>query len=216
LFKSRDNEATRLQSFVLAGTTGAAKAVGIGTPDGVDIEAIQRVDATFDPTLFLAGATSLFSDVRAALSTGSIDPIAGRLSPELTAMFGNQLHYALTSGHQLTMTSIDHVTATLRGVEAGSAGDITCLVRYDVVGRMGLVALGGATPPQTQLAAMPKRPWFETWRLARPAGVTSPPLPATCPSCGAPATGGTHCAYCHALLVDATIEFRVEHIECMG
>jgi predicted lipid-binding transport protein (Tim44 family) len=210
LFKSRDNEATRLQSFVLADPTGAS---GVG---GVDVAAVQRVDATFDPTVFLAGATSLFSDVRAALSAGTIDPIAGRLSPELTSMFGNQLQYAMTTGHQLTMTSIDHVTASLRGVEAGSAGDIMCLVRYEVVGRMGLVALGGSVPPATQLAAMPQRPWFETWRLTRPAGVASPPLPATCPSCGAPATGGTHCAYCHALLVDATAAFRVEHIECMG
>ena len=131
-------------------------------------------------------------------------------------MFGKQLQYALSSGHQLTMSSIDQVTATLRGVEADSAGSIVCLVRYDVVGRMGLVALGASVPPASQLAAMPERPWFETWRLTRPAGLTSPPLPATCPSCGAPATGETHCAYCHALLVDATAAFRVEHIECMG
>jgi hypothetical protein len=217
LFKSRDNEATRLQSFVLADPTGTGNPGGVGAGGGdVDVAAVQRVDATFDPTLFLAGATSLFSDVRAALSAGTIDPVAGRLSPELTSMFGNQLQYAMTAGHQLTMTSIDQVTATLRGVEAGSAGDIMCLVKYDVVGRMGLVALGDSVPPANQLAAMPQRPWFETWRLTRPAGVSSPPLPTTCPSCGAPATGGTHCAFCHALLVDATAQFRVEHIECMG
>jgi len=212
LFKSRGDEATRLQSFVLAENTVG----GASGPGDVDVSAVQRVDATFDPNLFLAGATSLFSDVRAALSAGSIDPVAGRLSPELTSMFGNQLQYAMTTGHQLTMSSIDHVTATLRGVEAQSAGDIMCLVKYDVVGRMGLVALGGSVPPASQLAAMPQRPWFETWRLTRPAGVASPPLPTTCPSCGAPATGETHCAYCHALLVDATTQFRVEHIECMG
>jgi predicted lipid-binding transport protein (Tim44 family) len=230
LFKARDNDANRLQSFVLAAAPGAlgsaigvggsaigvgGSAIGVGGGD-VDVAAVQRVDATFDPTIFLAGATSLFSDVRAALSAGSIDPVAGRLSPELTAMFGNQLQYATTSGHQLTMTSIDQVTASLRGVEAGSAGDIGCLVRYDVVGRMGVVALGGSEPPASQLAAMPQRPWFENWRLTRPAGLASPPLPATCPSCGAPTTGGTHCPYCHALLVDATVAFRVEHIECMG
>lgn len=213
LFKSRDNEATRLQSFVFADTTGASAPSRFG---GVDVAAVQRVDASFDPTLFLAGATSLFSDVRAALSAGSVDPVAGRLSPELTSMFGNQLQYAMTTGHQLTMTSIDSVTASLRGAEASSAGDIMCLVKYEVLGRMGLVALNGSEPPATQLAAMPQRPWFETWRLSRPAGVTSPPLPATCPSCGAPATGGTHCAYCHSLLVDASIQFRVEHLECMG
>jgi hypothetical protein len=215
LFKSRDKEAARLQSFVLADPTGAGNGVGVGGDD-VDVAAIQRVDATFDPPVFLAGATALFSDVRAALSAGTIDPVAGRLSPELTSMFGNQLQYAVTTGHQLTMTSIDQLTATLRGVEADSAGSIVCLVRYDVVGRMGLVALGDAVPPATQLAAMPQRPWFETWRLTRPAGLTSPPLPSTCPSCGAPTTGGTHCVYCHALLVDATAQFRVEHIECMG
>ena len=214
LFRSRDNEAARLQSFVLADPAGAG-GVGVGGDD-VDVAAVQRVDATFDPTLFLAGATSLFSDVRAALSAGTIDPVAGRLSPELTSMFGNQLQYAMTTGHQLTMTSIDHVTASLRGVEADSAGNIVCLVRYQVVGRMGLVALSSNLPPASQLAAMPQRPWFETWRLTRPAGVTSPPLPATCPSCGAPATGETHCVYCHTLLVDATADFRVEHIECMG
>jgi predicted lipid-binding transport protein (Tim44 family) len=216
LFKSRRDDAARLQSFVLDPTgTGALAGVGVGGDD-VDVAAIQRVDATFDPTLFLAGATSLFSDVRVALSSGTIDPVAGRLSPELTSMFGNQLQYAMTTGHQLTMTSIDQVTATLRGVEADSAGNIVCLVRFEVVGRMGLVALGDSVPPASQLAAMPQRPWFETWRLTRPAGITSPPLPATCPSCGAPATGGTHCAYCHTLLVDATAQFRVEHIECMG
>jgi len=213
LFKSRDNEAVRLQSFVFADPTGAGNTGGTG---GVDIAAVQRVDASFDPTLFLAGATSLFTDVRAALSAGSIDPIAGRLSPELTSMFGNQLQYAMTTGHQLTMTSIEKVTATLRGVEAESAGDILCLVKYDVVGRMGLVMLNASVPPASQLAAMPQRPWFETWRLTRPAGVTSPPLPANCPSCGAPATGETHCVYCHTLLVDATVQFKVEHIECMG
>ena len=213
-FRSRDDEAARLQSFVLADPIGVVGA-GVGG-DGVDIAAVQRVDATFDQALFLAGATSLFSDVRAALSAGSIDPVAGRLSPELTAMLGKQLQYATTAGHQLTMTSIDEVTAILRGVEADSTGTIVCLVRYNVVGRMGLVALGGTVPPASQLAAMPQRPWFETWRLTRPAGLTTPPLPATCPSCGAPTTGGTHCTYCHALLVDATAQFRVEHIECMG
>jgi len=191
-------------------------AVGVADGDGVDIAAVQRVDATFDQRLFLAGATSLFSDIRAALSAGSIDPVAGRLSPELTSMFGNQLQYALTTGHQLTMTSIDQVSATLRGVEADSAGAIVCLVKYDVLGRMGLVAMNGTVPAPSQLAAMPQRRWFETWRLTRPAGLTSPPLPATCPSCGAPTTGGTHCTYCHALLVDATAQFRVEHIECIG
>ena len=142
--------------------------------------------------------------------------VAGRLSPELTSTFGNQLQYAMTTAHQLRMSSIDQVTATLRGVEADSSGNIVCLVRYDVVGRMGLIALSGAVPAASQLASMPQRPWYETWQLTRPAGVTSPPLPATCPSCGAPATGETHCAYCHTLLVDATEQFRVEHIECMG
>jgi len=216
VFRSRDNDAARLQSYVFADPTGTGNLGGVGVGGDVDVAAVQRVDATFDPTIFLAGATSLFHDVRAALSAGTIDPVAGRLSPELTSMFGNQLQYAMTTGHQLTMTSIDQVTATLRGVEAGSAGDIMCLVKYQVVGRMGLVALGDSVPPASQLAAMPQRPWFETWRLTRPAGVTSPPLPATCPSCGAPATGETHCIYCHALLVDATAQFRVEHIECMG
>jgi len=147
-FRSRDDEAARLQSFVLADPIGVVGA-GVGG-DGVDIAAVQRVDATFDQALFLAGATSLFSDVRAALSAGSIDPVAGRLSPELTAMLGKQLQYATTAGHQLTMTSIDEVTAILRGVEADSTGTIVCLVRYNVVGRMGLVALGGTVPPASQ------------------------------------------------------------------
>ncbi|HEY0871163.1 MAG TPA: hypothetical protein VGD55_12245, partial [Acidothermaceae bacterium] len=99
LFKSRDDQAARLQSFVFADPTGVGD---VGAAGGIDIAAVQRVDASFDPTLFLAGATSLFTDVRAALSAGSIDPIAGRLSPELTSMFGNQLQYAMTAGHQLT------------------------------------------------------------------------------------------------------------------
>ena len=138
LFKSRDDEAARLQSFVL-------RRPSRGWSHGRQpVTSTSRRSSgstrSFDPTFFLAGATSLFTDVRAALSAGSIDPIAGRLSPELTSMFGNQLQYAMTTGHQLTMTSIDKVTATLRGVEADSAGDIVCLVKYDVVGRMGLVA----------------------------------------------------------------------------
>jgi len=213
LFRPRDNEATRLQAFVLP-AAGAAAAPPAGSE--IDLADVQQIDPTFDPALFLVGAESLFVDVRAAMSAGSIDPIAGRLSPELTAMYGKQLQYAVSAAHQLTMTSIDHVTPTLRGVEPLSTGDLMCVVRYDVVGRMGQVALTGDVPPATQLAAMPQRPWFETWRLSRPAGVTTAHLPTTCPNCGAPATGESHCHFCHALLVDATAQFRVDSIECMG
>jgi hypothetical protein len=210
LFRSRDNEATRLQAFVLPAAPAPPSA------SVVDLADVQQIDPSFDPALFLVGAQSLFLDVRAALSAGSIDPVAGRLSPELTAMNGKQLQYAVNAAHQLTMSSIDHVTPTLRGVEPLSSGDLMCVVRYDVVGRMGPVALTGDVPPATQLAGMPQRPWFETWRLSRPAGVTTPPLPTACPNCGAPATGESHCHFCHALLVDATAQFRVDSIECMG
>jgi hypothetical protein len=184
--------------------------------NAVDLSDVHHVDAAFDEALFLAGVTSLFLDVRAAVSGGSIDPVAGRLSPHLTALIGNQLRYAVESGHELSMSSIDHVTAALRGAEALSDGDLVCLVRFDVAGRLGPVALLSDLAPAAQLAAMPTRTWYETWRLARPAGVTSPPLPQECPSCGAPASGETHCHYCHSLLVDATAQFRVQSIECMG
>jgi hypothetical protein len=210
LFRSRENEATRLQTFVLPAVATPASG------SDVDVAGVQKIDPAFDPALFLVGAQALFLDVRAALSAGSIDPIAGRLSPELTAMNGKQLQYAVSAAHQLTMSSIDQVTPTLRGAEPLSNGDLMCVVRYEVVGRMGPVALTGDVPPATQLAAMPQRSWFETWRLSRPAGVTTPPPPTACPNCGAPATGETHCHFCHALLVDAAEQFRVDSIECMG
>jgi hypothetical protein len=210
LFRPRDNEATRLQAFVLPAAAASPSA------SATDLADVQQIDPSFDPALFLVGARALFLDVRAALSAGSIDPVAGRLSPELTAMYGKQVQYAVNAAHQLTMSSVDQVTPTLRGVEPLSSGDLMCVVRYDVVGRMGQVALTGDVPPATQLATMPQRPWFETWRLSRPTGVTSPPLPTSCPNCGAPATGESHCHFCHALLVDATAQFRVDSIECMG
>jgi hypothetical protein len=206
LFRPRDDGAARLQAAVL----------GLSDATALDIRSVRLVDASFDPAAFIASAASLFADVRAALSSGAVDPIAGRLSPELTAIIGKQLHYATSIGHQLTMCSIDKVTATLRGVEALSNGTIVCVVRYDVTGRMSQVMLTGDVPPASQLAATPQRTWYETWRLAQPAGVTSPPPATACPSCGAPASGETHCHYCHALLVDATTQFRVENIECMG
>jgi hypothetical protein len=210
LFRARDDESARLASYA------AFKGAGVNAADQVDLGAVHRVDAAFDADLFLAGATSLFLDVRAALTAGSIDPVSGRLSPQMTASLGNQLHYAVESGHELGMSSIDTVTAVLRGVEALSTGDLTCLVRLNVTGRMGPVSLISDVPPPVQLAALPTRTWYETWRLSRPAGGASPPLPTACPSCGAPASGETHCHYCHSLLVDATTGFRVQSIECMG
>ena len=58
-------------------------------------------------------------------------------------MIGNQLRYAVSTAHVQTMTAVDQVTATLRGVEPLSTGDIVCVVRYDVDGRMGQVAARG-------------------------------------------------------------------------
>jgi predicted lipid-binding transport protein (Tim44 family) len=210
LFRPRDSEDSRSEALGLPAAAAPPSATA------VDLAEVQRIDPTFDPALFLVGAQALFVDVRAALSSGTIDPIAGRLSPELTVMFGRQLQYAVGSSHHLTMTSLDQVRPTLYGAEPLSSGDLTCAVRYDVVGRMGQVTLGGDVPPATQLAAMPQRAWYEIWRLSRPAGAPAPPVPAACPNCGAPATGESHCRYCHALLVDATVLFRVDSIECMG
>jgi hypothetical protein len=209
LFRFRD-ESARLAAFA------DFKGAPLAASDQIDLNAVHRVDAAFDADQFLAGATSVFLDVRAALTGGTIDPVAGRLSPQMTASLGNQLHYAVESAHVMGMSSIDAVTAVLRGVEALSTGDLTCLVRFNVSGRMGPVSLIGDMPPAAQLAAMPTRTWYETWRLSRPAGVSSPPLPTACPSCGAPASGETHCHYCHSLLVDATTGFRVQSVECMG
>jgi hypothetical protein len=209
LFRSRDDEGDRLVSFVSAGVLDAPTAAEL------DTAAVQRVDASFDPAAFLAAAQSLFVDVKAAMNSGSLDKVAGRFAPPFAARTGNQLQYAV-SAHQLTMASVDHVTASLRGTEALSSGDIVCIVRFDVLGRMGQVALGGNTPPDSQLASLPQRTWYETWRMSRPVGVEGPPPATVCPSCGAPASGETHCHYCNALLVDATASFRIDSIECMG
>ena len=97
-----------------------------------------------------------------------------------------------------------------------STGDIVCVVRYDVDGRMGQVLLGADLPAETQLAALPTRHWYETWRFSRPAGAPTPPPATACPSCGAPASGESHCHYCNALLIDSTASFRIDSIECMG
>jgi hypothetical protein len=182
----------------------------------VDVRAVQAIDATFDLDAFMAGASSLFRDVRAAFNTGSLDSVAGRLSPELTAIMGKQLQYATATARQQNLTSIDDLSVALLGLDVGSAGEILTVVRYDVVGRLGLVMLNATVPAATQLAGLPQRSWFEIWRLARPAGISTPPPAAVCSSCGAPATGETHCRFCHALLVDATVGFHVVGIECMG
>jgi hypothetical protein len=182
----------------------------------VDVRAVQAIDASFDLNAFMTGAASLFRDVRAAFNTGSLDPVAGRLSPELTAIMGKQLQYATTIARQQNMTSIDDLSVELLGIDAASTGEILTVVRYDVVGRLGEIVLNAAVPAATQLAALPQRSWFEIWRLARPAGISTPPPATVCSSCGAPATGETHCRFCHALLVDATVGFHVVGVECMG
>src|SRR5450755_4027445 len=155
LFRSRDKEATRLQTFVLADSRSQASA-------DLDIAGVQRVDASFDAESFTTSAQSVFLSVRAALNTGSLDAVTGRFSPALCAVMGNQLRYAVSTAHVQTMTSVDHVAASLRGVEALSTGDIVCVVRFDVDGRLGQVQLGADAPPETQVAALPTRHWYET------------------------------------------------------
>lgn len=209
LFRSRDEEATRLQSFVLADSRSQASA-------DLDIAGVQRVDASFDAEAFTTSAQSVFLAVRAAINTGSLDAVTGRFAPALGAVMGNQLRYAVSTAHVQTMTSVDHVAASLRGVEALSSGDIVCVVRYDVDGRLGQVLLGADVSPETQVAALPTRHWYETWRFSRPAGAPTPPPATACPSCGAPASGESHCHYCNTLLIDSTASFRIDSIECMG
>ena len=204
----RDDEANRLQSFVLADPRSTAST-------SLDIAGVQRVDGSFDADAFTTSAQSVFLTVRAAINTGSLDTVTGRFSPALCATIGNQLRYAVSTRVQ-TMTAVDHVAATLRGVEPLSTGDIVCVVRYDVDGRLGQVQLGADVPPETQVAALPTRHWYETWRFSRPAGAPAPPPATACPSCGAPASGESHCHYCNTLLIDSTAAFRIDSIECMG
>lgn len=204
------DEAQRMQAFMAYQMPPAMSATD------VDLAGVQSVDASFDPARFLAAAVALFRDVRSAYNNANLDAVAGRLAPELAAAMGHQIHAATTLTHQLNMTAIDSVTPELRGVEAGVDGSIHAVVRFHVSGRLGPVVLGADVPPATQLGQLPLRQWFEVWRLARPAGVASPPPASNCPSCGAPASGETHCRYCGALLVDATAEFRIDAIECFG
>ena len=110
LFRSRDDEASRLQSFVLADPRSMA-------PADLDIAGVQRIDGSFDPEAFTTSAQSLFLSVRAAINTGTLDAVTGRFSPPLFAVMGNQLRYAVETAHVQTMTAVDHVAATLRGVE---------------------------------------------------------------------------------------------------
>jgi predicted lipid-binding transport protein (Tim44 family) len=210
LFRSQRDTATRLQAFVTESMPAQLSA------SAVDVAALQGLDGSFDPAAFLAGATSLFRDVRGAFNSGSLDVVAGRLSPQLTAVMGKQLQYATTTTHQQNMTAIDDVSVELLGIDANSTGEILTVVRYQVLGRMGEIQLNVDVPPATQLAGLPQRSWFEIWRLTRPLGSANPPPATACPSCGAPASGETHCHYCNALLVDATARFRVAGIECMG
>ncbi len=209
LFRPRDDEAARLQSFVFSDARSP------GSTE-LDIAGVQRVDASFDAEAFTTSAQSVFLTVRAAMNTGSLDAVTGRFSPALCAVMGNQLRYAVSTAHVQTMTSVDHVAASLRGVEPLSTGDIVCVVRFDVDGRLGQVQLGADAPPETQVAALPTRHWYETWRFSRPAGAPAPPPATACPSCGAPASGESHCHYCNTLLIDSTASFRIDSIECMG
>jgi hypothetical protein len=71
LFRSRDDEANRLQSFVLADPRSIAST-------GLDIAGVQRVDASFDAAAFTTSAQSVFLSVRAAINTGTLDAVTGR------------------------------------------------------------------------------------------------------------------------------------------
>ena len=178
-----------------------------------DLNAVRSADPSFDADEFLVAATALFRDVRSAYSQGHLDTVAGRISPGLVAIFDRQSRF-LTS--ERTMSAIDSVTAELHGIEMASDGELRTVVRFDVTGRLGVVALSADVPPATQLTALPTRRWFEIWRLSRPCGFATPPPATNCPACGAPITGESHCHYCNALLIDATANFRVDAIECMG
>ncbi|MGH8890836.1 MAG: TIM44-like domain-containing protein [Acidothermaceae bacterium] len=178
-----------------------------------DLRAARAADPSFDAEAFLSAVTGLFRDVRSAYSDGNLDRVTGRIAPELAAIFERQSRF-LTG--ERTMSAVDAVAAELHGVEMGSDGELRTVVRFDVTGRLGAVALSADLPPATQLAGLPTRHWFEIWRLSRPCGFTTPPPATNCPSCGAPSTGESHCHYCNALLIDATANFRVDAIECMG
>lgn len=178
-----------------------------------DLDAIRTADPAFDPDQFLTAATALFCDVRAAFSEGALDRVAGRVSSELIAAFDRRSRLVTS---ERTMSAIDAVSAQLQGAELSSAGEVHTIVRFDVTGRLGVVLLTGDLTPQTQLAGLPTRHWFEIWRMSRPLGSATPPPATNCPSCGAPATGESHCHYCNALLIDAAANFRVDAIECMG
>jgi predicted lipid-binding transport protein (Tim44 family) len=213
MFRSRADEAAeaqQLQQFVASAIQAVPSAAD------VDIAAVQAVDASFEPAAFVAGAAGLFRAVRQALDAANLDAVAGRLAPELAAALGHQLYYATTMTHRLTMSEVDDLVVELRGVEATSDGAIRAVVRFHTTGRLGEIALGTDVPPATQLGQLPLRQWLEVWRLSRPAGVPTPPPASACPTCGAPASGESHCRYCQALLVDATAGFRVDAIECLG
>lgn len=216
MFRARDeraDEARRLQAFV---ATELAPSIASAGASDADVAAVRSIDATFDPAAFLAAAAALFRTVRAAYNDANLDAVAGRLAPELTVVLGHQLHAAATFAHRLTMSGVDDVVPELRGVEASSDGTIRAIVRFNVTGRLGEVLLGADVSQATQLAQLPVRQWFEIWRMSRPAGVATPPPATSCPTCGAPASGQTHCRFCQALLVDGVAGFRVDAIECFG
>jgi hypothetical protein len=189
------------------------------TPNVIDdasLAAVRAVDPAFDSGAFLTAAAALFRDVRNACNDGSLDAVAGHVGGEFAAAFAKRARFMTTTSHRRDMSAIDAVTPQLHGMEVRPDGSVLAVVRFDVVGRMGQIALDADVAPASQLAGLPTRSWYEIWRLARPAGVATPPAATSCPTCGAPAAGGSHCRYCGTLLVDAGASFVVESVECMG
>jgi len=135
-----------------------------------DLNAVRSADPSFDADEFLVAATALFRDVRSAYSQGHLDTVAGRISPGLVAIFDRQSRF-LTS--ERTMSAIDSVTAELHGIEMASDGELRTVVRFDVTGRLGVVALSADVPPATQLTALPTRHWSRSGGSHDPAA--SPP-----------------------------------------